>query len=311
MRRIMLSAVVGAAIAYACVPADNRPTPGALTVTVSPSPAIVSGVVTADGWNVTFDRVLIAIGRTSMSDQCARYSDADYDRLLDVTHKADQKLSILHGIGQCDFRFRVQSPTTDALLGDGVSEDDKTRLRTPGGDPYIPLGGVGIDLAATATRNGTTKRFHLMFRPRVRYGNCKLVPDAGPAVDLASGVDEVFDIRIEAEAVLRDDVDAATASLRFEPFAAADADGDGNVTLDELRKVPISHLRDGGAFEAGTYDFDEDAGVFVAGQPIPIETFGDYVYEVLLPTLPRFRDIGTCTVGVGRRGGGGGGVGPG
>jgi hypothetical protein len=290
---------VGIGALDACVPADDRPTPGKLTLTVSPSPAVQNGVVTADGWNVVFEKVLVGIGRASLGNTCARYSDSSYDRLLDVTSKSGQKLSILYGIGQCDLRFRVSAPSSDAVLGEGVTEDEKTALRTPGGDPYVPLGGVAMDVTGAATRDGVTKRFHLVFRPRVRYANCKVEADAGPAVDLSSNVDEVFDIRIEAEAVLRDDVDAATASLRFEPFATADKDGDGMVTLDELRAVPIANVRDAGSFEAGVYEFDEDAGVFRAGKAVKIESLGDYVYELLLPSLPRFRGTGTCGAGVG------------
>lgn len=302
----------GVAALDACVPADDRPTPGKLTLTVSPSPAVQNGVVTADGWNVVFERVLVGIGNASLGSDCSRYSDSRYDRLLDVTSKSGQKLSFLYGIGTCDVGFRVAAPTSDAVLGEGVTEEDKTALRTPGGDAYVPLGGVAIDLRGAATRGGVTKRFHLMFRPRVRYANCKLEADAGKAVDLQSNVDLVYDIRIEGEAVLRDDVDAATASLRFEPFAAADKDGDGVVTLDELRAVPIASVRDSGAFEAGVYDFDEDAGVFRAGRAVPIESLGDYVYELLLPSLPRFRGTGACGAGVGGpRGGGPGGGGPG
>lgn len=317
-RFLSLAAIASAAAAFgasglgaidACVPADTRPVPGSLTVTVSPSPAVAMGVTTADGWNVTFEHVVVSIGHASLGNGCNSYSEANYERIVDVASRGGapedpQKLSILYGIGQCDLRFRVSAPTVDAVLGQDVTEDVKTELRTPGGDPYVPLGGVAIDMAGSAMRGAVTKHFHLTFRPRVRYGNCKLAEDAGPGVDLASSEALTYDIRIEGEALLRDDVDAATAALRFEPFANADKDGDGNVTLDELRLVPIETIRDGGAFEAGTYEFDDDSGTFRQGRAIPITTFGDYVYELLLPSLPRFRDTGNCTFGVGRTSGG-------
>jgi len=313
-RTVALVAIAGAATALgaagltaldACVPADTRPVPGSLLLTVSPSPAVTQGVTTVDGWNVTFERLVVNMGQASLGGSCNSYSEADYTRVLDVTSQPGQKLSILYGIGQCDLRFRVAPPTVDAVLGENVSQADVDTLRTPGGDAYVPLGGISIDLAGAAVRGAVTKHFHLLFRPRVRYGNCRLEEDAGPGVDLVSSGALTYDIRMEGEAVLRDDVDAATASLRFDPFANADKDGDGNVTLDELRQVPIGDVRDGGAFEAGTYVFDDDAGIFRQGRAIPITTFGDYVYELLLPTLPRFRDTGNCTVGIGRGGGGG------
>jgi hypothetical protein len=290
------------ALVYACVPADTRPTPATLTLTVSPSPAVAHGVTTADGWTITFDRVLVAIGHPGFGESCTIYAEADYDRVLDVTKVEGQKLGVLHALGDCDVDFRVGPPSSDALLGVGVSEDDKTALRTPGGDHYVPLGGIAVDVAVTASRGTTIKKFRLQFRPRVRYQHCELAPDSGPAVSLHTGDDLTFDLRIEAEAVLRDDVDAAVAALRFDPFARADTDGDGVVTLEELRAVPIETVRDGGAFEAGTYEVN-DAGQLERGKPIVIENLGDYVYELLVPSMPRFRDTGTCNAGGNRRGG--------
>jgi len=310
MRRILtlsiLACVAGAVAAgglgafAACVPADRRPAPGTLTMTVSPSPAVANGVVTADGWAIGFDRVLVAIGNTGLGETCAVYGEANYDRILDVTKQSGQKLGILHGIGQCDVDFRLEGPSVDALLGEGVTPDDKTRLRTPGGDHYVPLGGIAADIAVSATRGGVTKRFQLSVRSRIRYRDCTLVADSGLlAVDLQSNVDLTYDLRVEAEAVLRDDVDAA-APLRFDPFANADTNGDGLVTLEELRAVPIATVRDGGAFEAGTYELD-DAGAVTRGAPIVIETLGDYVYQLLAPTLVRYRDTGTCVATERRR----------
>ncbi len=289
----MVIAAASAVGSPACVPADTRPPPGSLLLTVSPSAATQNGVVTTDGWAITFERVLVAMGNASLDDGCISYSEANYDRVLDVTATPGQKLGILHGLGQCDVRFRVSTPSTDALLGAGVAEADKTAMRTPGSDAYVPLGGVAVDVLASATRGADTKHLHLRFRPSLRYQRCTAGEADAAAVDLRSNVDLTYDLRIEAEALLRDDVDAA-APLRFDPFAAADTNGDGEITLDELRAVPLALVRDGGAFEAGTYVVD-DAGVLRAGGPVAIETLGDYVYLVLMPTLPRFRDTGACT----------------
>ncbi len=284
---------LGIAVLSSCLRPDDRPTPGMLTLTVSPSPAVTDGVTTADGWRITFDRVLVAMGKSGLGDTCSIYGEADYDRILDVTHVGNQKLGILYGIGQCDIDFRIDAPSPDAILSGGATEDDKTRMRTPGGDAYVPLGGVSAEITVTATRGADTKQFRLSFRSRVRYRDCTLVADSGvPAVDLEGNVALTYDLRVEAESFLRDDVDAASP-LRFDPFAKADTNADGVVTLDELRAVPIETVRDGGAFEAGTYELDE-AGVVQNGKPVVIATLGDYVYRVLVPTLVRFRDTGRC-----------------
>jgi hypothetical protein len=306
-----------AVVHAACVPADTRPPPGVLTVTVSPSTAIGPGVTTADGWHVTFTRVFVAMGNEGFSDQCTVYGEADYDRVVNVGAGPGQKLGILHGIGRCDLRFRLGPPSTDAVLGANVTDEDKTAMETPIPDAYTDSGGgnaggsgAGIDIAGVATRNGTSKTFHLIYRRRVRYQRCTAATppadasasdlnqtiafdDAGASVDLSEGQDVAFDLRIEPEAVLRDDVNPSAASLRFDPFAAADVDGDGVISLDELRGVPIASIRDAGPFEAGTYDVD-DAGLLRRGRPIVIESLGDFVYELLFPTLPRFRDVGWC-----------------
>jgi len=271
--------------------ATPDPLPGTLTLTgvakPGPSPA---AVVTADGWAVSFERVLIAMGNAGLGESCSIYAEANYDRVSRRGPPKEGKSSeTLYGIGQCDVDFRLQAPTVDALLGDGVTEDEKTELRTPGGDAYVPLGGISADIALSATPAESPSVFISPFGPRFDTATARPVRTGGLAVDLESSVSLTYDIRVEAEAMLRDDVDAA-AALRFDPFASADANGDGIVTLDELRAVPIGNVRDGGAFEAGTYEVVD--GGYVRGAPVVIASFGDYVYQVLVPTLMRFRDTG-------------------
>jgi hypothetical protein len=323
-------AALAFAINVACVPADTRPPPGRLTMTVSPSPAVANGVTTVDGWRVTFDRVFVALGDESLADNCAIYGEAEYDRVINLHAGASQHLGVLHALGKCDLRFRLGPPSSDAVLGAQVSEADKAQMRAPFKDPYTGLSpngaGAGLDIQGTASRddNGTgvttTKKFHLIYRRRIRYQRCtsesppadastveltalRAFSDAGPTVSLEGKEEVVFDLVLEPEAMLRDDPNPSAGVLRFNPFALADRDNNGEITLDELRTVTIASIRDGGAsFEAGTYDVD-DAGLLVRGRPIAIESLGDYVYELLIPTLLRFRGSGWCVAAAGRRGG--------
>lgn len=275
-----------------CLPADDRPPPGRLMVTVSPSPAAQHGTVTADGWALVFRRVLLGIGRVSLGDDCVSYSEARYDRALDVTTVGVQKLSEQFGLGQCDVRFRISPPSADALLGVGVSDTDKTYMRTPGSDRYVPVGGVAVEVDGSASREATTITFRLVFRQTVRYENCGAVVEGRtvPGVNLTGNETVTYDLRIEAERLFLDDVQDASAVLRFDPFAAADStygNADGIVDLEELSKIPIAQLRLSGSYGVGSAD------------PSLITTLEDYVYLLLFATLPRYRDTGTCTPTIG------------
>ncbi|MBI5534905.1 MAG: hypothetical protein HY898_19415 [Deltaproteobacteria bacterium] len=316
-----------AAATAGCLPADDRPPPGKLLMTASPSPAVEQGVTTVDGWLLTFQRVTLGIGRVSLGDGCNSYSEARYDRILDVTKGSGQKISEQYGIGVCDVRFRVNVPATDAVLGAGMTEADRAVMRTPGTDLYATDAGVTIWIEATASREGVTKTLRWLFRQPYRYESCgvKIDGQIAAGVNLVGSENQTFDIGVAAERLFRDDIQEATAALRFDPFAAADANNDGQITLEELGKVELSKIRglgpygldadagDGGDahVEAGKADAgdmdsgDMDAGDMDAGDggPRGITTLQDYVYNVLMPTLPRFRDTGSCVAIPGTGGG--------
>src|SRR5436190_2255052 len=93
-----LACVAVAIFASACLPSDDRPPPGSVAFTVSPSPAVRDGVTSDDGWTLTFSRLLLGIGRTGLDDGCTEYAEARYDRLIDVTKGSGQKLSIIYGL---------------------------------------------------------------------------------------------------------------------------------------------------------------------------------------------------------------------
>jgi len=333
----LLTLVIAAVAAFfACVPADTRPVPGSLFLTVGASDATRNGVVTADGWTLSFERVLVGAGRTTLTSSCARYSESSYDRVLELSKRGPQKLSVLYAIGRCDLRFRVGQPSSEALLGEGTTEADRTSMRTRSGDRWVRRGGIVLDVTGAARRGAEEKAFRFVFRATMRFSGCseegasRFVgdepdagdddePDASPiwlldaatdgeppppegiGVRLVGGVDVVMPLTFEVEELFRA---GEGAPLRFDPFAEADLDQSGTVTLEELAAVPITRVRDGGAFVSSTYTSVTDAG---GGRAVVVASLGDYLYIVALPRLLRYAERGACAVGLGLDRGGDGG----
>jgi len=312
--------VAGAALARAagCLPSDDRPPPGNVTFTVSPSPAVRDGVTTDDGWRLSFTRLLLGIGRTGLSDGCVEYSEPRYDRLLDVTKGSSQKLSIIYGLGQCDVRFRIAPPSSEALLGTGVTVSDKLSMGTYGTDPYAEST-VSVRVEGRAERDGVTEVFHWSFRKSFRYTQCRAAGDAGAQspIVLVGEASSTRDISIHGEALFHDEPEPG-AHVRFSPFAAADlsfGDANGVVDFDELAMVPLTVAgriagSDGGISDASIavpdaradagdasapYTFSE-GGTFVGadGGNERVDTLLDFVYVLLLPTLPRLQGTAEC-----------------
>jgi hypothetical protein len=263
-------------------------------VTVTANEQVLSGIPsTEDGWSIGYQRFLVSIGGASLDGKsCNGYSDARYGRVLDVQNPDPQKLSISYALGQCDFGFRISNPSVDSLLGVGVTEADKTFMRTPGTDLYSLDQGVSIYVEGTATKGTTSKHFAWSFRQRVRYEKCAVEVNGTPVQGLALAQREAVEVPIEmhGEALFQDSLDPTGAKLRFEPIAAADTtfgDNDGEVTLSELGKVKLSDVG-----SATTY-VDADGGTS------QWKTLEDYLYLALFPAVARYRGDGTCTVSFG------------
>ena len=273
-----------------CLPKDTRPTPGTLHVTVTGDESLRSGFDTDDGWHIRYQRFLMTIGRVSiMGNSCNEYSEGGgdgYSRILDLLQPGPQKLTVLYAIGGCEFEFRIGNPAPGSVLGEGVTEADKTFFRTPGSDAYVKDGGVTAQIEGTATQGGRTKRFNWVFRRSASYTQCS-VGDAGPVgFVFRGGHVDTADIGIDGKVLFADGADPHSASLRFEPFATADEEGnaDGEISLDELSAIP----------ESIPVLLSPDAGVADAGTSSTLE---EALYLGLVPRIVRFEETGMCTVG--------------
>jgi hypothetical protein len=273
-----------------CLPHDTRPPPARVLVVVTANEELLGGIPsTEDSWSIGYERFLVSLGGVSLDGKsCTTYSEAGYGRILDVQDPDAQKLSLSYALGQCDFGFRVSNPSSDSLLGQGVTEEDKTFMRTPGTDFYALDRGVSIYVQGTATKSDVSKHFAWSFRQRVRYEKCEADVDGTRVVGLGlNRKDSVeVEIRMHGEALFQDNIDPARAKLRFDALAAADTtfgNDDGEVTLSELGRVKLSDVGSAAAY------LDADGGT---GE---LKTLEDYVYVALFPAIARYRGDGTCT----------------
>ncbi len=315
-------------VSPACLPTDTRTPPGSLYTSVQSSDMTRDGIeasATADGWSITFQRVLVGIGRVNLGDHnssCTRYSNRGYMRLLDMQVAGQQKLNIAYALGQCSVSFRVAYPGSESALGQGVSEADRVFMDTPKLDGYADptRPGIAVYVKGTATRAGSVKHFAWAFRRRISYTGCgNDATDAGVR-GLALESHDAFkeNIVIHAETLFQDRLDPVTAKLHFQPYADADSvtgNDDGVITLDELGKVRAadagiqdlasSGLGGVGGFGADAGSFDASAGLGGADAAGPgadgglaSVTLEDYIYLRLVPAMTRYKDIaGACTTG--------------
>lgn len=258
-RRQRVAIAVGASLlgVSACLSADERATPGLVTMTIEPSPATTDGFDTADGWRITFDRFVTAAGSVTLDtpsapgadrsapESCVDYTGARYDRLFDFAHTARADLGLAYGLGACSARYRLKSPSTDTLIQPGTATEDVTFMRTRATDPWVDDGRVNVWVEGRAVKGtGETrveKHFDWVFRRGARIARCARDGGEGFVDEITLEADGTHALRavVRGEELFRADLDVASP-LVFEPFAGADADGDGEVTLIELDAVPVS-----------------------------------------------------------------------
>jgi hypothetical protein len=300
----------------ACLPNDTRPPPAEVTVTVSSSPLTLSGIpstLTADGFDISIDRFVVNLGEAELGANdttgCNEYSNPTYTRLFDFTHvTAPTELGLAFAIGRCQFGYDAHFPDELTLLGQGVTSTDEDFMRTPGDDPDAMNAGVVVYVEGVGVRGDQVEHFAWPFRKRVTYTDCQpadadATGDDLLGLDLASGEKTGVNIEIQAEALFGG---SPTTLAHFEPFALADANGDGEITFDELWTVPLSSLV-GSGLELSPANAPSDPSDPSAitcwtkdSEPIELQTLGDYAYCKLVPAVTRYRGTGLCTIESGR-----------
>lgn len=300
--RVLLAASLAAVASSAlgCLPGDTRPVPERVEVTAEPEASVRAGLATDDGWRITYDRLLMALGNVGFSSEdapCTSYAETHYDRLFDFTVAGREKVGTIYGLGTCRVDFRVRSPSFDALLEPGATASDVALMRQKASDRFEDDRPISVLLIGAASHGAARKSFTWAFRTSYRVTDCEALGGGLlTTVELTEATSSELRFEVRPRELFRAAADDG-APLVFQPIADADADADGDITLDELSKAPLSNAGlgglgpDGGLVDAG--GLEQGGGAPDAGGEAP-PSLESLIYGSLVPRLVRAAGGGPC-----------------
>lgn len=231
-----------------------------------------------DGWSVTFERFLVVIGEVSVAEggaaPAARMAGSKLFEMKRATgDKLVTRFERVPAKAYDRVSYAIAPAGASTELGDGASDADKQ---------LMIAGGYSIYFEATATRGAASKRMAWGFTTSTLYDRCTSV-ESGKETDgivVTNGGTANAQLTIHGDHFFYDDLQSESAKLRFDNLAAADANDDGTLTLEELGAVKLAALPAG----SGPYGTGSAAGV---------HDLRAYV-EALSRTLGHFRGEGEC-----------------
>ena len=281
---------VAACLPVACLPADSRPPPAQVFVSAEASVATRESFVTDDGWQIHVGKFTTALGNVDLDGvedrddgSCNGYSDTNYEWLFDFTVANPSKVAVVYGLGTCRVEYRFRGPGDDAVLGEGATEEDAAIMRTRVTNQFATDERTTLIARGTASRGDEHMVFAWDFQRSFEIERCGEDGALTNVLDLDGGEAHELRIEVRAEELFRARA-ADDGPLSFDLFAAADADGNAWITLQELAMVDAPA-------DAAPAEVDEN------GEAIPPpESLADFLYRFSLPRVTRIQGGGPCRV---------------
>lgn len=227
------AARAGVAAAVLCLGAVGcSSAPGTLEIRIYGEDFIEKGIPAeefSDGWAVTFEHFLVSVSRAEVAQghgaaALAAPERRVYDLVVPSMGRGALVASGMVPGGSYDHvAYAIGPAATGATGGTGT---DATLVQSMVG------AGDAVRVAGKATRAGRTVAFEWAFTSTVVHA-CHTASDVDGGTSKA-------ELTIHGDHLFYDDLVARAPNLAFELIAAADGNGDGQVTRDELAARDIT-----------------------------------------------------------------------
>lgn len=272
----VLAAFVAALALFGCSQSDSS-TPGVVEVAIQGDDHVTSGISSgafADGWAVKYSWYAVSVADFRIADTrggvggeaagswVVELASGKYYSLASVVDVQAQPWD------RVSFVVRPPASRSERF---GLSEADAQQMAAAG---------VSVLVDGVASKSGLSKHFRWGFARWTQYNWCEATIGGKrvQGIVVAPGGDEIVDLIVHGEHLFYDDLQSHQAVLRFDPIAAADKNGDGEVTLDELDAVKLVEIA------VGTYG---------TGSAVGINTLGDFV-TAQAQSVVHYRSNGGC-----------------
>lgn len=235
-----------------------------------------------DGWSVKYDKFLVAFHDIQVADRDGKVGARSQGSfLVDNTRPGVKELvsfSKLEAQRWEQVGYQIKPAAEDATLISASQADLQLMLDN----------GYSMYVTGTATKEEdgetVTKSFRWGFDTATQYHDCLQPADSGQAIDgivVTDGGDDASELTTHGDHFFYDRLaespdPAVKTSLRFDSIAAADADDDGEVTLDEL------------------FDAELDLRLYNPSG-LPAANLGEFL-SALARTVGHFRGEGECAI---------------
>jgi hypothetical protein len=237
-----------------------------------------------DGWTLTYDKFLVTFhGITVADDKGNVAGQMTGSRLVDNTMAGRKNLVAFPDLTAQAYRrvsYQIKPATADSELVAGVPAADRSMMVSNGYSIYV----AGSATKAMDGGGSVTKTFHWGFKTGTQYEDCLQPEEGGQTIEgivVTNGGNDTSELTTHGDHFFYDrlkasDDPAVQTSLRFDEKAAADKNGDNEITLDEL---------DAAAIDVTKYD--------PSGFDTP--TLGSFM-TALARTVGHFRGEGECSI---------------